>query len=221
MKLEEFSLWAFKLPLNESRIFTLFIRSVCAHFERHFNSIQTDNVYRVIIKISEDDERFGKIEESSSVLKYYKNFNFDSYNKMDDESKKRLLLDFLYNSLLELCDELKWPKDNFKCAYNMVLQESFVNHYCLFKKMNRNRKMVAELICHHDSDAFKCYLEVRDKSGIEIFSKLLFSEVPDEYIFNGRIGRIKWLTSDILIHHKKDKTELERFQFNEEGVTIL
>lgn len=42
MKLTEFSLWAFKLELSLARKFTLFSRCVCAHFERHFDPIETD-----------------------------------------------------------------------------------------------------------------------------------------------------------------------------------
>jgi len=217
MKLKEFDLWAFKLPLDESHKFTLFIRHICAHFERHFESIQTNNVFRVIIKISAEDDRLGTVEESSSVLKYYKNYNFDSFYKLDDDSKKIFILDFLYQSLLELCDALEWPKESFKYAYEMVLKENFINRYCLLKKTTRNKKMIAELVCHHEADAFRCFLEVMDKSRVKVFSHLLFSEVPDEFFFNGRIGGIKWLTNDILVHQKKDKTELKRYQFNENG----
>lgn len=88
MKLKEFALWGFKLPLEESRKFTLFNRSVCAHFERHFEAIDTDGVYRVIVKLSESDERVNTTEESSSVLKYYKTFDFASFNKLEEQSKK-------------------------------------------------------------------------------------------------------------------------------------
>ncbi len=69
MKLKEFDLWAFKLAHAESAKFSTFNRCVCAHFERHFLPIETDGVYRVIIKLSEPDSRIETTEISSSVLK--------------------------------------------------------------------------------------------------------------------------------------------------------
>ena len=57
MKLKEFDLWAFKLELSESKKFSLFIRCVCAHFERHFQPIETDGIYRIILKLSDQDQR--------------------------------------------------------------------------------------------------------------------------------------------------------------------
>ena len=107
MKLKEFNLWAFLLTLPESRKFTLFNRSVCAHFERHFEPIETNNIYRIIIKLSEDKSRTNNIEESSSVLKYYKWFDFKYFETLNETSKKKFLLDTLYNALQELCHIFK------------------------------------------------------------------------------------------------------------------
>ncbi len=95
----------------------------------------------------------------------------------------------------------------------MVILENFVNSYCVQKKGNRNRTLVAELLCNHKSDSFDCFISVKDKLGNEIYNKLLFTEEPDEFLFNGRIGNIKWLSNDTLIYLKKDKTEIERFEF--------
>ncbi|MBL1293285.1 MAG: hypothetical protein COB61_005370 [Thiotrichales bacterium] len=213
MKLKEFSLWGFKLELVESRKFTLFNRCVCAHFERHFEPIETDGVYRIVIKLSEPDERAGTNELSSSVLKFYKEFNFSLFYSLDELSRKKQLLDVLYESLIQLCDLFGWPKDNFNKAYELVIKDNYLNVYSIKKKSNRNKTLCAELTCDHSTDSFECYILVKDKLGKEIYHKLLFSEEPDEFMFNGRIGDIKWLSNDILVHLKKDKTELERFEF--------
>lgn len=213
MKLKEFVLWGFKLKLKDSRKFTLFNRSVCAHFERHFQSINTDSIYRVAIKLSEGDERDGATEESSSVLKYYKAFDFNKFYDMDEMAKKKLMLDTLYDSLIDLCDKFGWLKTPFNEAYKMVLKEHFINTYSHKRKMSRSRKFVAEIVCHHESSKFDCYIEVRNKEGIEVFNKLVFSEEPDEFSFNGLMGDIKWISNDTLVYLKKDRTEIERFQF--------
>ena len=43
------------------------------------------------------------------------------------------------------------------------------------------------------------YAPRMDKSRAKILRNLLFSEIPDEFLFNSRIGRFKWLTNAILI----------------------
>ncbi len=214
MKLEEFSLWGFKLELSESRKFTLFNRCVCAHFERHFDPIETDGIYRIIIKLSEPDNRVGTIELSSSVLKFYETFDFFLFDGLEEWNKKKLLLDTLHKSLIQLCDQFGWPKTGFNNAYKLVIQEDFLNTYSIKKKNNRNQTLFAELFCNHKVDSFDCFIRVKDKLEKVIYSKLLFSEEPDEFIFNGRIGDIRWLSNSTLVHLKKDKTELDRFEFN-------
>ena len=214
MKLKEFDFWAFKLELEESRQFSLFCRSVCAHFERHFQPIETENIYRIIIKISESEERNSTTEESSSVLKYYKSFNFDKFSKMKEISKKEFLLDFLFESLLELCKKFKWSTESFLNAYNLVKREKFVNTYVHKRKNSRNRKLIAELECHHESAKFDCYLKVYDRSGNEVLNKLLFTEDPDEFLFNGLLGDIKWLDNQTLMLLRRDRSEVERFKLN-------
>jgi hypothetical protein len=215
MKLKEFSLWGYKLELEESRKFTLFNRCVCAHFERHFEPIETDGIYRVVIKLSEPDGRTGTTELSSSVLKFYKTFNFLLFDSLDELAKKQHLLDKLYESLIQLCELFGWPKGSFNKAYEAVIQEDFLNIYTIKKKSNRNKTLFAELMCNHNVYSFDCFIRVKDKLGKEIYSKLLFSEEPDEFMFNGRIGDIKWLSNDILVHLEKGNTELERFEFKD------
>jgi len=211
MKLKEFDLWGFKLKLKDSRRFTLFNRCVCAHFERYFQPIDTDGIYRVIIKLSESDDRDNTIEESSSVLKYYKAFDFNKFYDLDKISKKKFLLNTLYDSLLELCDKFGWSKEPFSAAYEMVIKDNFINIYTHKKKNNRTRKLIAEIVCHHKSSKFDCYLQVKNKEGAEVFKKLLFTEEPDEFLFNGLLGDIKWLPNDVLVYLNKG-TEIERFQ---------
>ena len=212
MKLREFALWGFKLPLDESRSFTLFNRCLCSHFERCFESIETEGIYRVIIKLSEPDHRENSTEESSSVLKYYKAFDFVSFNKLNNHDKKSRLIDILFNSLIELCDKYGWSKEPFIKAYQAVIKDNFINVYDFRKKNSRNRKLVARMECHHDSKSFDCYLKVDNKDGEEIFSQLLFTELPDEFLFNPLLGDIKWLDNESLAVLKKDRSVVEHIK---------
>ena len=214
MKLKEFDLWAYKLDLNDSRAFTLENRCVCAHFERHFKGLETEGVYRIVVKLSEDDFRNGMSEISSSVLKYYDTFDFCKYNKLGSYDRKQFLLSTLYNSLLRLCEENGWNKEPFEIAKSGVIKDKFFNSYEVSRKKNPNRSLVAILNAEHTMEEFKLDIVVVDKSGKEVLKKTVLSEVPDEFLFNGQIGRIRWESSDILNYVAKDKSVLETMKIN-------
>ncbi|MFM5735035.1 hypothetical protein [Aeromonas hydrophila] len=211
MKLTEFSLWAFTLELGLARKFTLFSRCVCAHFERHFVPIETDGIYRVVVKLCGPDERVGTTELSSSVIKYYKEFDLDYFEGLNLVAKKRFLLDALYNSLMSLCDMEGWPKGPFHEAYERVIRENFVNIYTIKRKLNQNKHMSAELVGNHDEKAFNCFIVVKDSNGEERLNEHLFSEEPDEFLFNSRIGDIRWVNKTTVRYQSKDKKELGLF----------
>ena len=215
MKLKEFSLWGFKLELSESREFTLFNRCVCAHFERHFEPIETDSVYRVVVKLCGPDERVDAFELSSSVIKYYKEFDFAYFESLNLIAKRGLLLDTLYDSLMSLCEMHEWPKDTFHEAYEMVIRDNFVNTYTIKRKLSRNKKLSAELIGKHDEKAFDCSLVIRSSDGKELLNEHLFSEEPDEFLFNSRVGDIKWISKTAVVHQSKDKQELAKFDIED------
>lgn len=215
MKLSEFSLWAFKLELDLARKFTLFSRCVCSHFERLFDSIETDGIYRVVVKLCEPDERVGTTELSSSVIKYYKEFDFEYFESLKLVAKKRFLLDTLYDALMSLCEMEGWPKGPFHEAYDKVIQENFVNTYTIKRKLSRNKKLSAELIGDHDEKAFDCSIVIKNSDGKELINEHLFSEEPDEFLFNTRIGDVKWINKTTVIHQSKDKQELARFEIGD------
>ena len=217
MKLKEFALWAYKLDLDDSRAFTLENRCVCAHFERHFKGLETEGVYRVVVKLSDGDPRDGTSEISSSVLKHYVAFDFSSYKKLDIHERKELLLSTLYKSLMVLCEENDWDKEPFEKAKSRVLEDKFFNSYEVSRKSNSKRNMVACLKAEHTMEEFKLDVVVLDKSGKEVLKKTVLSEQPDEFLFNSQIGRIQWESSDVLNYVTKDKSVLETMKFNLHG----
>ena len=217
MKLKEFSLWAYKLDLSDSRVFTLENRCVCAHYERHFKGLETEEVYRAVVKLSQGDPRDGMIEISSSVLKYYGSFDFSAYNKLDTYERKQLLLSTLHKSLLHICEEKGWDKEPFEIAKSSVIEDKFFNSYEVSRKNNSKRSMVAILNAEHTTEEFKLDIVVTDKSGREVLKKTVLSEEPDEFLFNSQIGRFQWESSDVLHYIAKDKSVLETMKFNLHG----
>lgn len=198
MKLKEFEIWAYKLSKSEARQISLFSRCVLAHFERVFQVIDTVDIYRIYIKITDDPSCFGDMEISCSVLKYYKPFDLVAFNQLDILSKKISLLDLVYNSLLELADKYEWNKDNFTEAYKAVVASEFVNHYVHQAKWNRSRNLQARVVCEHEPEVFRGSLVIVDKSNKVVFQQILFEEIPDEFFFNGRLGKISWLNNGLL-----------------------
>ncbi|GEB70292.1 hypothetical protein PC2016_3264 [Pseudoalteromonas carrageenovora] len=217
MKLREFSLWAYKLELNDSRAFTLENRCVCAHFERHFKSLEEDNIYRVVIKLGEPDQRDGTTEESSSVLKFYSNFDFDHFYKLKGIERKEFLLSTLYTALLKVCELKVWDIEPFKQAYRRVIEDKFDNSYEVSTKNNRARSMAASLNAQHTEEQFNLVIIVKNNDGKVIFERQVLSEEPDEFLFNGQIGNLKWTSNDILTYIAKDKSVIETMNLSPNG----
>jgi hypothetical protein len=217
LKLSEFSLWAYKLELSEARAFTLESRCVCAHFERHFEGIATKDIYRIVIKLGGGDAREGTTELSSSVLKYYENFNFSYFYKQSWFERKEILLNTLCDSLLKICQKNDWPTEPFERAKEKVIEDKFNNSYEVSRKKNKSRSMVAYLNAEHTTDRFTLDLIVKDKLGTEILRKPILSEEPDEFLFNGQIGRIQWASNEVLNYIAKDKSVLETIEVEPHG----
>lgn len=212
MKLSEFVLWAFKLDLSESRAFTLENRCVCAHFERHFQGIDTKDTYRVIIKLSSQDSRIGTTESSGSVLMYYDSFDFDYFYRLIGQERKQYLLDTLVSSVLKLCKLEGWSSEPFETAKQKVIQDQFDNSYEVVRKSNPSRKLVATLLAEHTENEFSLCVVIRDKQNNIIMQKQVLSAVPDEMLFNSQVGRLKWLSNEELTYCAKDKSVIESFQ---------
>lgn len=217
MKLREFSLWAYKLELNDSRNFTLENRCICSHLERHFNEIDTENIYRVVIKLSDTDPRDGTIEESSSVLKFYEQFDFEHFYKLEGSKRKEYTLETLYKSLLKVCELKKWNTEPFKLARQAVLDENFDNSYEIRSKNNRAKSMIASLNAKHTENLFTLTLVVKNKQGKTLLEKEVLTEEPDEFIFNSQVGDLKWVSNELLTYIAKDKSVVEEINIKSNG----
>ena len=65
--------------------------------------------------------------------------------------------------------------------------------------------MSAELVVSHDEEIFNCFIVIKDKDGRALIKEHLFSEEPDEFIFNARIGDIRWVDKTTVRYQSKDK----------------
>lgn len=198
MKLKEFEIWAYELSLDDAKPIHRFSRCVLAHFERVFSPIDTDGVYRVIVKFTSDFNLAGTIEMSSAVLKYYKVFDIAEFKRLDLIQKKTSLLNVMYESLLELATQYSWSENHFTEAYQKVVAADLVNHYAQQVKWNRARNLQASIFCEHEPEFFRGSLVIVDKSNQVVLQEVLFEEEPDEFFFNSRLGKLSWLHNGAL-----------------------
>lgn len=198
VKLREFEIWAAELSLDDARPIHLFSRCVLAHFERVFSPIDTDGIYRVIIKFTRNSNQAGDIEISSSVLKYSKLFDIAEFNRLDVIQKKIALLNVMHGSVLELAEKYDWPTNQLVQAYEDVIAANFVNHYVHQTKWNRSKNLQARIFCEHEPEIFRGSLVIIDKSNQVVLREVLFEEQPDEFFFNSRLGKIYWLNNGLL-----------------------
>lgn len=96
-----------------------------------------------------------------------------------------------------------------------LFEKNFVNLYTIKRKLSRNKSMSAELVGSHDEEAFNCFIVIKDNDGKELLNEHLFSEEPDEFLFNARIGDIRWVDKTTVRYQSKDKKELGLFDIGD------
>ncbi|ESP94253.1 hypothetical protein [Pseudoalteromonas luteoviolacea] len=99
-------------------------------------------------------------------------------------------------------------------AHDSVVKDKFENIYTIKRKQNRSKTFEARMIADHNETIFGCFLSVYDKDGNLLVKERLFYEEPDEYLFNSRIGDIKWLDNSTIVYTSNTKQELARFSLN-------
>jgi hypothetical protein len=131
--------------------------------------------------------------------------------------RKGTLLNTLCDSLLKLCQKNGWITEPFETAKAKVIEDKFDNSYEISRKNNMSRNMVAYLNAEHTSDRFTLDLIVKNKLGIEVVRKPVLSVEPDDFLFSGQIGSIRWASNDVLNYIANDKSVIETIELRAHG----
>jgi hypothetical protein len=208
MRLKEFDLDLPNADRDTRNGFRLRTRCVSSLYERVFPGLDVDGGWKVLIECVERVSR----DESRNLLGVFTlqvPFDYDSFAQAEATAQKALVLDALHKGVLRIADSHRWPLEPFEIARESVVAAGYANEWRWPEpKWNRQRSYCAFLGCHHDVDRFSAWLVVQDRNHTAVQRVLIISELPDEFFFAPKMGKLKWTSNDRVALFAKNGEEV-------------
>lgn len=154
--------------------------------------VETGGIAKVVIRPRRTvvDEAL-KLMINPSVIHFSKEFDFEKYDGAEKPAKKRMALDFLQSSLIEVAQLKMWNCKPFLEAYNAVLARNLVNERPWGKPVMGPKRIKAQPWCNYDSDKAEIY--VAFFKGTKLLGKVRLADVqPGDVWINEAVGKLEW-----------------------------
>lgn len=198
MKLKEVDLDVPKRSREERHLFRLRVRSMCAHFERRLPRIDAAG-WKILVECV-DTVRRREVRNLLGVLVVETRADVDHLMRVDGDELNRCALDLLETGISSVAAQMGLSMDPFSSARAAVLREQFVNEWMWkTRKASPDRKHRAVVRCKHGMDRFQGWLSIEDRSGRELVRALAVDELPDEFIFKPKLGKLVWESRDAVV----------------------
>lgn len=197
MRIREFDLDRPGVSKEERTAFRRGTRSLTALYEREFDQSQIDaSGWKILVECVDVVER-SEVRNLEGVMTIQAAVDTQSYRDGSEKERQKLALSWLTEGVRRIASEFGWGLDPFLAAEKRITDLDFENERWWGRaKWSPSRAHKADLWCVHGIDSFRAWLVVFDKMGHERARKLVFEELPDEFVFSGALGTIKWLSNE-------------------------
>lgn len=216
MILKELDLDAPQLTKEARHCFRNEVRCVAAHYFSFLPSkFEVGAFWKILVECVAEE---GPSKIYMDVMTVKVRFDFQQYEQQTPVNKKKMLLSVLHNAILQLAFEYNWNTSPFQHCFSSVEKDEFQYIWQLKRtKKSRDRKLSASIICHHDIDQFVATLIIQDSNAKELKREVIFTEVPNEFAFEGKLGDFKWLSNTEIEVCAKDKQVLSTIILDQTG----
>lgn len=165
-------------------------RCMCSMIERIWEPIDTPDCWKIMIECIKpgEDVSCDNLPEISYGKCFY---NYDDFFNKDNETKKIIALELLYNNVPKVMESKGWDSSTFKIACEAVRNMNYNNVWVWKKKKRKN--VTAEILLDHGVEAMNIFMQFLNQGGDIIQKDLLISLTPDEFIFAPYLGKLVWL----------------------------
>lgn len=153
---------------------------------------ETGGIAKVVIRPHRTvvDEAL-KLMINPGVIHFSKEFDFGKYGGAEKQTRKRMALDFLQTSLMEVAQLKMWNCKPFLEAYDAVLARDLVNERPWGKPVMGPKRIKAQPWCNYDSD--KAEICIAFFSGTKHLGKVWLADVqPGDVWINEAVGKLEW-----------------------------
>lgn len=173
-------------------------RCVLSLFERFLGKYKTKDCWRIWVNcVNEISD--NRILNLLGVYNVQIVVDTDTYFKMSAIDKKKAILNYLWQGILQVVNDQDWELDIFNAAYSKVIELNFSNEWVWKKKaISPNKEYKAIIFCIHEIYLFEARLRILDKKSNIVYDNTLFTDTPDEFIFSNYFGEFKWESNNVI-----------------------
>ena len=167
-------------------------RCVCSLVRRYLPRLKNENAWKINVYVREDAPKQVVSTNGGIVSVRLVRDVFEFYALSEQEKKW-----YVYEALLEgatiASSHLGWPTDEIVEAFTRARQDDLINEWKFQPKWSPTRKLRAYVRCVHEIESFRAWMRVEDRDGSLVAEQHLFDEIPDEFCFFPRLGKVRWI----------------------------
>jgi len=190
-------------------------------YSRFITDIKIDNLRKISVEIIDSADKVHVIptHKLTNVCVLYKYLDLSILNELKQKKTiHKFLLDFVLESMIELSEKFHWPKENFKDAYDKVIDCEFKNEFVLLtKKLSKDKRYGASIIVNNTKEYVSIILELNDKNHFDETRRIELTKIVyyrDE--FSNIVHKLKWISNEELIVSNKDEEINFKFSVHNE-----
>lgn len=203
--------FAFDLPDNaqQRRQFALETRCITSFFERKFPKFYTPKCWKILVECVAEVTK-PNIMDLTGVFAVQVGMNETQFFAAADGDKKSLTLDLLMRGINRVLDSTKWDATPFVQTAQLIRNASFRNEWVWKQALcSPNRKYRGKVFCRHEIRAFEIQLVIENISGVVVARSPIITELPDEWAYSDRLGRLTWAnSSELMLLNKQGGKEM-------------
>lgn len=178
-------------------------------YSRFLYNLKIENLLKISIEVVDFPGKTNVIPTNklTKVCLLYRQFDWKMLDSCKEEEKNRILLDFLLDCLVYLSEKFLWPIEDFKKAYNNIIESNFRNEFLLIpQQISNDKRFKASVVANFTKEFISIFLELNDikysneTKKIEIIRVVYFKDN-----FSDVVHKIKWVTNEELFITNKDR----------------
>jgi hypothetical protein len=185
----------------------IFISKIYSHY---ISNIKIKNLRKISMEIVEfpDKTRIIPTHKLTKVCLIHKYLNLNVLIGMEEGTQTyNTFLDFLLQNMIELSEIFKWPHENFKEAYNMVIKSNYNYEFVqLSPKLSSDKRYSASVIVKCIKDYNSIILELDDRTHSENKRRIELTKIiyyMDD--FSNILHKLKWINNEELLVSNKEE----------------
>jgi hypothetical protein len=126
-------------------------------------------------------------------------FDQQLYERSPDRAQRKIAIDTLHSNAVSLAVRQNWPRAPFDEARAGVADRNYENEWLWGGvKANPARRLWASILCNHTPTNFTATLVVHDRDERVVVSAILIDDLPDEFVFAKKLGRLRWVSNNVI-----------------------